>query len=343
MIDQPGDLPHVTIRDVAQAAGVSIGTVSKALNGGAIGAETRERIRGVAEALNYRPNAMAQGLHRTRTMTIGLITSDSFGRFTNPIVEALEARLSALGIGVFMCIATDDPEREKAHIRQLLGKRVDGIVVTGRRADKRPPIGPLPRGIPVIYVFAQADDPGAFSLVPDDEGGARAAVAHLAAQGRREIAHVTGPMSFEAVRLRLRGYGQALEAEGLKQRDDFTLSGDWSEAWGREAIARLFAPGRVAPDAIFCGNDQIARGVSDGLRERGLSVPRDVSIVGFDNWDVMVQASRPPLSSVDMNLKAMGHEAGSRLLSAIQGDAQSGVIRMPCTLIVRESSQTQVS
>ena len=164
-------------------------------------------------------------------------------------------------------------------------------------------------------------------------------MAHLAAQGRREIALVTGPMSFEAVQLRLRGYSSALVTAGLAQRDDHILSGNWSEAWGREAVAQLFAPGRVAPDAIFCGNDQIGRGVSDALRERGLSVPRDVSVVGFDNWDVMVQASRPPLSSVDLNLKAMGHEAGSRLLAAIQGEGQSGLVRMPCTLIVRDSSQ----
>jgi LacI family transcriptional regulator len=319
---------------------VSIGTVSKAMNGsGSVGTETRARVLAAVEALSYRPNSRAQGLHRSRSMTIGLITNDSFGRFTNPIVEALEAQLADLGVSVFMCNATDDPEREAAHLRQLLGKRVDGIVVTARRADKRPAVGPLPRSIPLIYVFSQADDPEALSLVPDDQGGALAAVLHLADLGRRRIAHVTGPMSFEAVRLRLAGSRAGLGQSGLEARDDHILTGPWSEAWGREAVAQLFAPGRSAPDAIFCGNDQIARGAADALRERGLAVPEDVALVGFDNWDVMVLASRPPLSSVDLNLKALGREAGNCLIEAIQGTPERGLKRLPCTLIIRDSSQ----
>ena len=136
-----------------------------------------------------------------------------------------------------------------------------------------------------------------------------------------------------------RGYRAALAQAGLTPRDDYVLSGTWSEAWGREAVAQLFAEGRHAPDALFCGNDQIARGCADALRERGLAVPRDVAIVGFDNWDVMVLASRPPLSSVDLNLKAMGRAAGARLIDAMHGTPQRGLVRLPCTLILRESSQ----
>jgi LacI family transcriptional regulator len=330
---------HATIRDVAQAAGVSIGTVSKAMNGsGSVGAETRARVMQAVETLGYRPNSLAQSLHRTRSMTVGLITNDSFGRFTNPIVEALESRLAALGVAVFMCNATDDPERERAHLAQLLGKRVDGIVVTSRRTDQRPPIGPLARHVPVVYVFSHADDPEALSLVPDDQGGAAAAVAHLAGLGRRRIAHLTGPLHFGAVRLRRDGWRAALAEAGLQAREEHFLSGAWSEAWGRETVARLFAAGRKAPDALFCGNDQIARGAVDALRERGLSVPGDVAVVGFDNWEVMTLASRPPLSSVDLNLKALGREAGTRLIQAMHGEPQRGLVRLPCTLIVRDSS-----
>ena len=95
------------------------------------------------------------------------------------------------------------------------------------------------------------------------------------------------------------------------------------------------------PDALFCGNDQIARGCADALRERGVAVPQDVAIVGFDNWDVMALACRPPLSSVDMNLKAMGREAGTRLVAAMRGVPQRGLVRLPCTLVIRESSQPQ--
>jgi len=328
-----------TIRDVARIAEVSIGTASKALNaGGRLRQETREKVLRVAREIGYRPNDLAQSLHRAKSRTIGIISNDSFGRFTFPIVEALEERLAEAGIAVFMCNATDDPARERQHLDQLLGKRIDGLVVTARRADKRPPIGPLAHGLPVIYVFSQADDAGALSLLPDDEGGAMLAVAHLASLGRKRIAHVTGPEHFEAVRLRREGYRSALAEAGLPEIGGFYLSGVWSEEWGREAVAKLFSmPQR--PDAIFCGNDQIARGATDALREMGIGVPADVAIVGFDNWDVMTLAARPPLTSVDMNLKALGREAGDSLLEMIAGRKLSGVRRRPCSLVVRASSR----
>jgi LacI family transcriptional regulator len=327
-----------TIRDVARIANVSIGTASKALNaGGRLSQETRDKVQRVAREIGYRPNDLAQSLHRAKSRTIGIISNDSFGRFTFPIVEALEDRLAEAGIAVFMCNATDDPARERQHLDQLLGKRIDGLVVTARRADKRAPIGPLAPGLPVIYVFSQADDPGALSLLPDDEGGAVLAVAHLVSLGRKRIAHITGPEHFEAVRLRHNGYRSALAGAGLPEILEFYLSGVWSEVWGREAVARLFS-GTQKPDAIFCGNDQIARGATDTLRETGLAVPADVAIVGFDNWDVMALAARPQLTSIDMNLKALGREAGDSLLEMIAGKKLSGVRRRPCSLVVRASS-----
>jgi LacI family transcriptional regulator len=327
-----------TIRDVARLAEVSIGTASKALNAnGRLRQETRDKVVRVAREIGYRPNDLAQSLHRAKSMTVGIISNDSFGRFTLPIVEALEEQLADRGIAIFMCNATDDPEREKQHLDQLLGKRVDGLVVTARRADKRAPIGPFAHGLPVVYVFSQADDPDALSLVPDDEGGARLAVSHLASLGRHRIAHITGPERFEAVRLRHRGYTGALAQAGLPEIPGYYLSGVWSESWGRDAIEKLFSLPNP-PDALFCGNDQIARGAAEALRDRGVSVPGDVAIVGFDNWDVMVEASRPTLSSIDMNLSALGREAGTRLIAMMAGEKSQGIRRLPCTLVTRRSS-----
>jgi len=338
--DQPAQArPAPTIRDVARIAGVSIGTASKALNGGGrLSQETRDKVMRVARDLRYRPNDLAQSLHRAQSRTIGIISNDSFGRFSFPIVEALEERLAGEGIAVFMCNATDDSAKERQHLDQLLGKRVDGLVVTARRADKRVPIGPLAPGLPVIYVFSQADDANSLSLLPDDEGGAVLGTTHLAEIGRKRIAHITGPEHFEAVRLRRQGYLAALAAAGQRAEPSFYLSGVWSEAWGRDAVARLFDQKKKRPDALFCGNDQIARGAADALRERGFSVPQDVAIVGFDNWEVMALASRPPLTSVDMNLSALGREAGDRLVEMIQGKRVRGVLRRPCSLVVREST-----
>ncbi len=331
-----------TIRDVARIAGVSIGTASKALNqNGRLKQETRDKVRDVAREIGYRPNDMAQSLHRTRSMTVGIISTDSFGRFTLPIFQALEEQFADRGIGIFMCNATDDPARERQHLDQLMGKRIDGLVVTARRADKRAPVGPLPPGLPVIYVFSQADDGTSVSLLPDDEGGARLAVRHLAEVGCKRIAYVTGPERFEAVLLRLRGYQSALAEAGLTEYREYYVTGPWSEEWGRDAVARLFdgVNKREWPDGLFCGNDQIARGAVDALRERGIDVPGQVAVVGFDNWNVMTDAARPPLTSIDMNLSAMGHEAGRLLVDMIGGEKLRGIRRLPCTLVVRQSTQ----
>ena len=206
---------HRTIRDVARLADVSIGTASKALNAsGRLSAETRAKVLGVAKAIGYRPNDLAQSLHRARSMTVGIFSTDSFGRFSFPIVAAIERRMFDHGVAVFMCNATDDPSRERRHIDQLLGKRVDGLVVTARRVDRREPVEPVAPGLPVVYVFSRVEDPEAFCIVPDDEGGAILAVRHLATLGRRRIASITGPERFEAVRLRDRGYRAALADAG---------------------------------------------------------------------------------------------------------------------------------
>ncbi len=271
-------------------------------------------------------------------MTVGLISTDSFGRFTMPIMEGLEECLTDRHMAVFMCNATDDPGREALHVESLLGKRVDGIVVTARRADRRPKLQVPGLDVPVIYVFTQADDPDAYCLLPDDEGGAKLATQHLIDLGRRRIAHITGPERFEAVQLRARGYHETLAAAGLEAPESFYLPGIWSEGWGREAVAQLFrGRGAEPPDAIFCGNDQIARGTADALRERGIVVPDAVSIVGFDNWEIMAESTRPPLTSIDMNLKALGRQAGLSLLDQIAGKKLRGVERLPCTLVVRDS------
>ena len=328
----------LTIRDVARLAGVSIGTASKALNAnGRLSAETRGRVLRVASEIGYRPNSLAQSLHRARTMTVGILSNDSFGRFAFPIVEALERRLFDHGIAVFMCNATDDPLRERRHIEQLLAKRVDGLVVTARRADRREPIEPVARGLPVVYVYSQVESPDALCLIPDDKGGAALAVNHLVALGRKRIAHITGPERFEAVRLREEGYRDALAQAGLVPEPEECLAGEWSEAWGREAVSRLFKRRNLSPDALFCGNDQIARGAIEGLRDLGRSAPADVAVVGFDNWEVMAEGARPSLTSVDMNLDALGRAAGECLLDMMARGAVAGVRRLPCSLVVRES------
>ncbi len=333
--DKPGP---VTIRDVARRAGVSLGTASKALNArGGLRPETVERVRQAASQLGYQPNALARGLIAGRSYTVGLITTDSFGRFSIPVLQGAEDALGPGRISVFLCESRDDRIREQHYLRTLLERRVDGIIVTGRRQDPREPIGQqLP--VPVVYAMASSTDPADISLVPDDEGGGALAVRHLLSTGRTGTAHVTGPQRFAAARLRARGATAALAAAGLELAGGEPLYGEWTEEWGRQAAGVLLrsAPGM---DAVFCGNDQIARGVADAVREAGRRIPEDVALVGFDNWEVMAAACRPPLTTVDMNLRELGRVAGERLLAAIEGRPAAGLQRLPCSLVLRESSR----
>ena len=327
-----------TIHDVAAAAGVSLGTVSKGLNGtGQLREETRERVHRAAKRLNFRPNHLAQSLLRGRSFTIGLISTDRYGRFSIPVLEGIEDALEDARVSVFLCNGADDPDREREHVEQLLAKRVDGIIVTARRTDPRSRLKLPAHSVPVLYAFAQVQDAKALCLLPDDLGGGRLAGEHLIAGGRRRIAHITGPEDFEAVRHRCAGFKEALEQGGLPWLASHVVSGPWSETWGRDAVARLLAR-QPKLDAIFCGSDQIARGAVDALRDLGVRVPDDVAVVGFDNWQIIAAATRPPLTTIDMNLHELGRQAGFRLLDMIEGrKPQRGVRRLPCTLVTRAS------
>lgn len=329
----------MTLTDVARAAGVSPGTVSRAVNGrGHLAPETRERVLVVAERLGFTPNALAQALLAGRSFTVALITTDSIGRFTVPLVLGVEDALSMGKIGVFLCDARDDPIRESHYISAMLARRVDGIVVSGRRCDPRPSLGDLP--VPTVYVVAPSTDPADASVTSDEEGGARLAIQHLRATGRRHIGHITGPMHHWVSRVRADAAIDELAAAGMTLAGE-VLFGEWSESWGRRALSLLL---HLQPDvdAVFCGSDQIARGVADALREAGRLVPDDVAIVGFDNWDVMAADCRPPLTTVDRNLRQVGRYATQRLLAAISGDYAPGTERLPCRLVVRESTGVPV-
>ncbi len=328
----------VTITDVARLAGVSPGTASKALNGRrGISARTAIRVQQAAERLGYQPNALARGLLSGRSFTVGLITTDSFGRFSIPVVQGVEDALGPGRILVFLCESRDDRLREQHYLQALLGRQVDGIIVTGRRQDRREPIGRDLR-VPVVYAMAYSSDPADFSLVPDDEDGGALAIRHLLSTGRTSIGHITGPRRFQAAVLRAAGAEQALAAAGLHLAGGRPLYGEWTEEWGRGGVDLLLgsAPGL---DAIFCGNDQIARGAADRLRELGRRVPADVALVGFDNWEVIATACRPPLTTVDMNLRQLGRAAGERLLAAVDGQPASGLQLLPCRLVIRDSTR----
>ncbi|MDX6365138.1 MAG: LacI family transcriptional regulator, partial [Nocardioidaceae bacterium] len=167
------------IVDVAALAGVAPSTASKALNDtGQLRPETRERVRRAAEQLSFTPDGMGRGLSSGRSYTVGLVTTDSFGRFSMPILLGADDALGAGEMAVLLCDTRDDPVREQHYLRSLVARRVDGIILTGRRTEPRPPVA-LPATMPVVYVFTPSADPAAMSVVVDDAAGARLGVEHL--------------------------------------------------------------------------------------------------------------------------------------------------------------------
>ncbi|MEF2073692.1 LacI family DNA-binding transcriptional regulator [Consotaella sp. CSK11QG-6] len=325
---------------VAEEASVSIATASKALNGrGQMMPQTRERVREVAQRLGFRPNAMARALLTQRSLTVGLLTTDTYGRFTLPVAGGLSKALVDKGVSVFLCAVDDDAERGRLHLEAMQEKCVDGLIAAGKRIDGTLPVDLHRSGLPIIHVMSQCPD-GDIGFVPDDRQGAQLATEHLLALGRRRIAHVTGRQDFLAARLRAESWQKTLIEAGA-QPFSHALFGSWTEAWGYEAARILFAdpPWQAdRPDAVFCGNDQIARGLIDGLTAQGLGVPGDVAVVGFDNWEIFSAATRPPLSTIDMDLDPLGRQAGLALLDLIGGKPIApGVRTMPCRLVVRES------
>lgn len=328
---------RVTIYDVASKAGVSTATASKALNDtGRMAAETRARIRRVAEELGFRPNALARSLTSKRSFTVGLLTDDTYGRFTLPVMAGVSEGLIDQGVSVFLCSVGGDPALARIHLDAMLDKQVDGIIATGKRVDRPLPIDFSAVPVPVVYVLTEGPAE-AITLVPDERQGAHEAVRHLIQRGCRRIAHITGPEHFLVVRERALSYRQTLEAADLRVPAADVLYGTWSEHWGHEAVARLWSFDE-RPDGIFCGNDQIARGVMDALRERGAAIPHDVAVVGFDNWEIVAEETRPPLTTIDMNLKELGRQAGLTLVRLVNGEEiEKGLLQLPCKLVVRSS------
>lgn len=328
----------VTLQDVARLAGVSVATASKAINAReGVSSATRERVLDVVRQVGFTPNELARGLLVGQSGTVGLLTGDLEGRFVLPILMGAEDAFGAGQVSAFLCDARGDAIREQYHLRALLARRVDGIIVVGRQTDPRPSLGhDLP--VPVVYAYAPSEDPSDISLTPDNETGARMAVQHLIDCGCRAIGHISGDPSYAAAQDRARGVRRHLAEAGLELRGDVMFS-TWTEQWGRDAAGVLLTQ-YPDVDGIVCGSDQIARGVLDTLRDLGRRVPEDVAVIGYDNWEVLTTNSRPQLTSIDPNLEQLGREAARSLFHAMEeatAPAQ-GVRYTPVKLVIRGST-----
>src|SRR5262249_33186226 len=212
----------------------------------------------------------------------------------------------------------------------------DGGVGRGGGMERRRAVTAGP-GIPVVYAMTQPLGQDGPAVLPDDEGGGRAAAGHLLEAGRQRIGHITGPERFLAARRRAEGFGAALAAAGLRSRGGARF-GEWSEQWGRDAAGKLLAD-QPETDASLGGSAQTAGGGADTLGGAGRAIPDDVALVGYDNWEPMALGAQPPLTSIDMRLEEVGRVAAGLLLAAIAGEPAHGTRTVPCRLVVRQSSR----
>ncbi|MCI9888627.1 LacI family DNA-binding transcriptional regulator [Micrococcales bacterium 31B] len=314
----PAPTDHVRLIDIAAAAGVSVGTVSKALNNtGQLRESTRQRVVEASARLGFQANARARDAAPTRSFTVGLISNDEEGRFMLPLLIGAENELSAENLAVFLCDSHNDPIREQHYVNSLLARRVDGFIFMDCEATPRPALT-LP--VPAVYAFSPATDDREISVVCDQASGVRAVMKHVASLGRRRIAHVTGPAGHHSAALR----AALMESEFSELLVAPAFHGEWSESWGRASVPLLRAQ-YPEVDAIVCGNDHVARGVTDALREAGVVVPRDIVVTGFDNHELVCLNARPPLTSVDMEFTHIGATAARLLIGAIEHWERHGI------------------
>ena len=330
-------MANVTLADVAKLAEVSVSTASKALNNRSdVHQATRSKVLEAAATLNFRPDLLADRYISPKTGTVGMLTDDLIGRFSLPILTGAESALGFQKISIFLCDARGDDFRESFHINALLQKRIDGLIAVGSSSNARKSLGPdFP--VPVVYTYVPSADSKDLSIIPDNEGSAATIAEHLISIGRKNIAHIAGREDSNATQLRIKGFQNALAKHGKKIVQPGPLFGDWLESWGRKATLALLQS-KVKFDAVFCGNDQIARGCVETLRENQINVPNDVAVVGFDNWDVVVTGCKPQLTSIDMNLEELGARAALRLFEAINGQKRNGTEKIPGKLVLRGST-----
>jgi LacI family transcriptional regulator len=327
-----------TLVEVAKRAGVSLTTASKAINGkNRVSEETRARVMAAAEELSFTPNPIARGLITGRSSTVGVIIADSMThRFAVPVMLGAEAALGEIDLSMITCDARGDRARSLELARMLAARKVDGVLLVG---DNNVVTASVTRHIdvPVVYVYGESDDPRDVVHMPDDEGGIGLMVDHLAAAGHRRIVHLTGPRRATAVTSRVRGLRSRLRSHRLRLAAP-VVYGEWSQRWARAAVTALLEKvGDV--DAVLCGSDQIASGVLVALDEMGRRVPDDIAVTGYDNWSVFALETEPQLTTIDMNLEALGAAAAQDLFTIIDGGPRrGGVRRHACDLVIRGSS-----
>ncbi|GAA0614660.1 LacI family DNA-binding transcriptional regulator [Streptomyces crystallinus] len=331
-----------TLEEVAARAGVGRGTVSRVINGSPrVSDRTRAAVEAAVAELGYVPNRAARALAANRTDAIALVVPETETRFFaepyfSEVVRGVGQALAETEMQLLLTLVGSDRERRRL-AQYLMGHRVDGVLLVGVHADD-----PLPElleqlDMPVVISGPRSEEEPLASVDSDNFAGARAAVAHLVARGRRSIATITGPLDVYGARRRLDGYRAALAEAGLPAAAQLISPADFTEEGGRRAMADLLARAPEV-DAVFAASDVMASGARQVLREHGRRVPEDVSLIGFDD-SAIARHMDPPLTSVRQPIEEMGRAMAQLLLSQIAAPEPSRPrLVLPTELVVRAST-----
>ena len=327
---------RVSIKDIAEMAGVSHSTVSRALQGtGRMSDETRARILALADELGYTPDALAQSLVRGRTKTIGVVVTTIADPFVAGIIDGIEEVAGKAGYTVLLGASHMDPAREMAVVENLRQRRVDAVIVTASRVGSFYSEHLRRFGVPIVLVNNMVESEYLYAISCDQVEGARQATAHLLSLGHRRIAFVGSPFRKHSSRQRRRGYEIALMDAGISLAPNLmvTPTEDQDVAVGREAMKMLWP---YRPTAIFAYNDLTAIGIMMAARDMSIAIPRDLSLVGFDNIEA-TEFVTPPLTTVHQPREEMGRAAMQMVLDLLQEKTINNRI-LTCKLMIRAST-----
>ncbi|HEY0783863.1 MAG TPA: LacI family DNA-binding transcriptional regulator [Thermoanaerobaculia bacterium] len=324
-----------TIRDVAAQAGVSVATVSRVLNGKeVVREETLRQVRAAAEALRYVPNVAARSLSSQRTQTIGIVLPEVHGEFFSEVIRGIDLAARREGYHILVS-GSHSNAREMLGVLTAMRGRVDGLVVMAPDLAIASLHEQLPEDLPLVLLNSHDGDRNAITV--DNYGGAREMSRHLTSLGHSRIAFIKGPAANADARARLSGFRRALRELGVQDIRSLEWSGDFTEASGHRAAMEIVARS-PRPTAIFAANDSMAVGALAALAEAGVAVPREMSVVGFDDIPI-ARYVRPPLTTMRIDIADLGRRAFAMLQGAIESPVVTSGRRdcIPPTLVVRES------
>jgi DNA-binding LacI/PurR family transcriptional regulator len=330
-------LRQLSIKDIARIARVSHPTVSRALqNSPLVNAQTAEKIRRIAAESGYRASAVARGLVTRRTRTIGLVVTTVADPFASEVVCGIEQTANDHGYSVFLADSNADPERERKVVQAFAERRVDGIIVTSSRVGALylPMLAEM--NVPIVLVNDQY--PGAFvhSVMIANFEGMYAVAEHLLALGHRRIAYLGDQFGYQSDAERLAGYRAALKKAGVAAPAELVANGDGEPEAAVAAMEKLLTLA-APPTAVCCYNDMSALGAMRQIGARGLRVPEDISIVGFDDL-FFASYLQPPLTTVRQPMRRMGKMAMESLFKLMSGEESVPQIKVEADLVVREST-----